>query len=84
VTNSQPEADRLRPVADLLADYLAHTPGGCLPGVDGVRVEDVLGCYEYLAAHGQVPAEAELCRQHPEWASRLVAFFHLQHATDDH
>jgi hypothetical protein len=74
----------LKPVADLLADYLAHAPGGCGPGADGVTLDDVLSCYEALADRGQVPAEAELCRQHPELASRLVAFFHLQHPTDEH
>jgi hypothetical protein len=84
MADSHTEADRLRPVADLLADYLARSPGGCLPGADGIRLEDVLSSYESLAAHGQVPAEAELCRQHPELAARLVAFFHLQHRTDDH
>jgi hypothetical protein len=73
---------QLKPVADLLADYLAHSPDVSLPGGDGVLLEDVLSCYESLAARGQVPAEAELCRQHPELAARLVAFFHLQHPTD--
>lgn len=76
-------ADRLRPVTELLADYLARSPGGCLPGADGMLLKDVLDCYEALACRGHVPAEAELCRQHPELASRLVAFFHLQHPADD-
>lgn len=73
----------LKPVADLLADYLAGSPHATLPGADGVLVEDVLAGYEALAARGRVPDEAELCRRHPELASRLVAFFHLQHPTDE-
>ena len=71
-----PEPNPLRPVANLLADYLSHSAAVCLPGADGVLTEDVLACYEELAAHGQVPSEAELCRRHPELANRLVAFFH--------
>jgi hypothetical protein len=74
---------QLKPVADLLADYMATSPGVSLPGGDGATLDDILSCYEALAARGQVPAEAELCRQHPELASRLVAFFHLQHPTDE-
>jgi hypothetical protein len=83
MATSNTDPNPLRPVADLLADYLAQSPSSCLPGADGVRVEDVLSCYESLAASGQVPAEADLCREHPELASRLVAFFHLQHTHDD-
>jgi hypothetical protein len=74
----------LKPVADLLADYLATSPGVSLPGGDGATLGDILSGYEALAARGQVPAEAELCRRHPELAARLVAFFHLQHPTDEH
>ncbi len=72
---------QLKPVADLLADYLAGS-ADAPPGADGVLLEDVLASYEALAARGQVPGEAELCRLHPELAARLVAFFHLQHPTE--
>lgn len=80
---SDAELDRLRPVANLLAEYLRVSPAVCLPGADGILVEDVLACYEGLAARGQVPSEAELCRRHPDLAARLVAFFHLRHPTDE-
>jgi hypothetical protein len=73
---------RLRPVAELLADYMSHSPAVNLPGADGVLVEDVLAEYEVLAARGQVPTEAELCARHPDLAARLAAFFHLQHPSD--
>ena len=79
---SNPEPNPFRPVADLLADYLLHSPAVSLPGVDGVLVEDALACYEGLAARGQVPTEGELCRRHPDLASRLVAFFHIHHPPD--
>jgi hypothetical protein len=74
----------LKPVADLLADYLACAPGGYGPGADGFTLDDVLSDYEALAARGRVPSEGELCRLHPDLASRLVAFFHLQYPTDEH
>ena len=78
-TDNPARDDRLRPVADLLADYLRTSPDVHLPGADGVLVEDVLAGYEGLAARGQVPTEAELCARHPDLAARLTAFFHLQH-----
>lgn len=73
---------RLRPVSDLLAEYLRTSPALHLPGADGVLVEDVLAEYEMMAARGQVPTEAELCARHPDLAGRLTAFFHLQHPPD--
>lgn len=72
----------LKPVSDLLADYLTRSPGASMPGCDGANLDDVLAGYEALAARGQVPPEADLCRLHPELSARLVAFFHLQHPTD--
>jgi hypothetical protein len=73
---------RLRPVADLLAEYLRTSPSVHQPGADGVLVEDVLAEYEQLAARGQVPSEVELCQRHPDMAGRFAAFFHLQHPPD--
>ena len=74
--------DRLRPVADLLAEYLRTAPGADLPGADGMLTDDVLAGYEGLAARGRVPSEAELCRLYPDLAGRLAAYFHLHHPTD--
>ena len=69
--------DRLRPVADLLTRYMLASSSVRLPGGDGLLVEDVLAGYQAMAANGQVPGEPELCRRHPEIASRLSAFFYL-------
>ena len=82
MSTPNPEPNPLRPVADLLADYLSHAPNAGLPGCDGALIEDVLAGYEELAAAGRVPSEAELCQRHPHLAGRLVAFFHLQHPPD--
>lgn len=83
MSTTDPERDRrLRPVAELLADYMSHSAAVDLPGADGVLVEDVLAGYEGMAARGQVPTEAELCIRHPDLAARLTAFFHLQHSPD--
>jgi hypothetical protein len=76
---SKEAADCLQPVLDLLTGYMLASPSVHMPGADGLLVEDVLTGYESLAAAGQVPTEAELCVRHPEFASRLTAFFHLTH-----
>ena len=73
---------RLKPVTDLLAEYLRTSPAVHQPGADGVLVDDVLAEYELLAARGQVPSEVELCQRHPDMAGRLAAFFHLKHPPD--
>lgn len=76
---SNEAAEHLQPIMDLLTGYMLASPCVRMPGGDGLLVEDVLTGYETLAAAGQVPCEAELCIRHPEFASRLTAFFHLTH-----
>ena len=73
----------LRPVAELLTDYLLHSPGVHMPGSDGMLLVDVLASYEALAADGQVPTEAQLCQLHPDLAARLSAFFYLTHSSNE-
>jgi hypothetical protein len=79
LATSHEAAVEWRPVIDLLTGYLLGCPAFRWPGSDGVLVEDVLAGYEALAAAGHVPPEATLCAEHPELATRLVAFFTLTH-----
>lgn len=67
-----------RSLADLLTDYLVHSPACQWPGADGFLVADVLKEYPAAATSHQVPGELELCELHPELSSQVVAFFFLQ------
>lgn len=76
ITQDHPE---LRPIIDLLTDYMIHSSAGRFPGSDGLRIDDILAGYELLASVGEVPTERELCLRHPEYAARLTAFFYINH-----
>jgi hypothetical protein len=45
------------------------------PGADGLTVDEVLAAYADAARLGRVPGLAQLCRQHPDLADEVAAFF---------
>jgi hypothetical protein len=64
-------AERLR---ELLLDYLQAGKVFAWPGGDGLRKDDVLGCYPEVISAGKVPDWQELRRRHPELVPALKAF----------